>query len=126
MTTKRVPPLNNPPSERAVAVAPVKTLKRDDDDKGMGGGRAREGGGRGRGRVVEALLKCQMCGRIGKVVFAMGKAPAWHRCPFCRELQPTDGYRVVGYGLGLPTPLYPHELEARKREAEHDKIKRGA
>src|SRR3990167_2094865 len=74
MTTKRVPPLNNPPSERAVAVAPVKTLKRDDDDKGMGGGRAREGGGRGRGRGGEALLKFQLSGRLGQGVFALGKA----------------------------------------------------
>lgn len=71
--------------------------------------------------MVEALLKCQMCGRVQKLVFALGKAPLYHRCAWCRELAPTDGYRVVGYGNPLPLPLYPHELEARKREAELNK-----
>lgn len=120
MTEKSVPPLSNPPSEKAVAVAPG--TKDNFNPVGDVDRRARgvSKGGRERVRPVEALLKCLMCGRLQKVVFGYGKPPEWHRCIWCKELQPLDGYRVAGYGLNLPQPEAPHEVEARKRwQAEH-------
>lgn len=64
-------------------------------------------------RIAEAILKCQGCGREQKLVFGFRKTPEWHKCIWCGELQPMDGYRVIAYGLGLPRPLAPHEVQAR-------------
>ena len=121
MSTNRVPPLKTPLQTKAVAVAPKLNSKDNDSNRGKGGVKGVLQGGQGRVRVAEALVKCQMCGGLQKVVWGLGKLPLYHRCPWCRELQPTDGYRVVAYGLGLPTPLYRHELEARKRQADLQK-----
>ena len=82
-------------------------------DRGKG---SSKGEGKGRTKPAEAILKCQMCGRMQKVVFAYGKPPEWHRCIWCNELQPTDGYRVIAYGLDLPRVLTPHELKMRQQE----------
>ena len=75
-------------------------------------------GGKGRAAIVEALLKCTGCGRVQKITFATGKYPEYHRCSWCNELYPTDGYRVIAYGIGLPQPLAPHEVKARQVELE--------
>lgn len=64
-------------------------------------------------KVAEAIVKCQMCGREQKVVFAVGKPREWHKCIWCGQIQPMDGYRVIAYGLGLPRPLAPHEVQDR-------------
>lgn len=121
MPTKRVPPLTNPPSEKVVAVADksnkIKSIN-DSDSNGRGKGVSK--GGRERVSPVEALVKCLMCGRVQKLVFRHGKAPEWHRCIWCRELYPVDGYKVIAYGLDLPQPLAPHEVDARQREIDKE------
>ena len=110
MSTKRVSPLDNPPSEKPENNNyPVVDIR---SGRGMGVSK----GGKGRVRPAEALLKCLMCGHSQKVVFAVGKPPEWHKCIWCNQVQPADGYRVTAYGRGLPQPLAPHEVEARKRE----------
>jgi len=116
MPEKRDLPLNNPLSEKAVAVAPDTKLKTTGDNGGIGREKGVSKGGRERVRPAEAILKCQMCGHHQKMVFTFGKPPNYHRCIWCGELQPTDGYRVTMYGLDLPRVLAPHEVEARRRE----------
>lgn len=116
MPEKRTLPLNNPLLEKAVAVAPVVEAKSSDSYSSIGREKGVSKGGRERVRPAEAILKCLMCGREQKMVFTFGKPPNYHRCIWCGELQPTDGYRVIGYGLGLPQPLAPHELKIRQQE----------
>jgi hypothetical protein len=65
--------------------------------------------------IAESILRCPHCGRDVKIVFPYGKPPPWTRCNWCKELQPTDGYHVVMYGLGLPNVLSPDAVEAKKR-----------
>ena len=121
MAEKRSSPLNNPPPEKLSSSSSKfsKSSYDDDDDKGRGRGVSK--GGKGRVKPAEALLKCLMCGRVQKVVFAYGRPPEWHRCIWCGEMQPTDGYRQVGYGLNIPQPLAPHKLKARQLELERQK-----
>lgn len=111
MTQKRVSPLNNPPSEKDVAVADSRTKRIikpfDSDGKGDVGGFPR---GAKRVVPVEAVVRCQMCRQQQKIVFAYGRPPQWHRCIRCGELQPMDGYRVSMYGSGLPTVFSPAEI----------------
>lgn len=97
-------PLNNPlPPVVVVRDINVRTMTADRD-------RGVSKGGKGKGRLiaVEAIVHCQMCGHHSKIVFGFLTPPSWHRCPWCSELQPTDGYRVEMYGTDLPrvkTPL---------------------
>jgi len=110
---KAVSPLNNPPS---AVVAIVNKINKPGNDsirveKGVTLPR-----GKRRVQPAEAILKCQMCGRQQKLTFAFGKPPEWHKCIWCGELQPMDGYRVIAYGLGLPRVLAPHEVKAREME----------
>ncbi len=110
MPEREVSPLNNPLSEKAVDEA---IPYNDNDDKRV---KRDSKGGKGRVQPAEAIVKCQMCGHYQKIVFGYGKAPEWHRCIWCGELQPADGYRVTMYGLGLPRVLAPHEVAARATE----------
>ena len=118
MPEKRVFPLNNPLSEKAIAINSSKKFNKPGnvDDKGERRGVSK--GGRERVKPAEAILKCPHCGRHLKVVFGFGKPPEWIRCVWCGELQPADGYQVTAYGRNLPRVLAPHELEARQRERE--------
>lgn len=118
MPEKRVLPLNNPLSEKTNNTNAGKTHNKPVvvDIKGREKGVSK--GGRERVRPAEALIKCQMCGRVQKVVFPVGKPPEYHKCIWCNQVQPTDGYRVIMYGLDLPRVLTPHELAARQREIE--------
>jgi len=75
-------------------------------------------GKKGKVKTAEAIVKCQMCGREQKIVFAFGRPPEWHKCIWCGQLQPTDGYRVIAYGLGLPRPLAPFEVQNRAEDLE--------
>lgn len=118
MPEKRVFPLNNPPSDKAVAVAAGTKYKTTGNYSNEGRGKEVVKKPGGRATPAEAILKCQMCGRAQKMVFTFGNPPNYHRCIWCGELQPTDGYQVTAYGLGLPQPLAPHELKARQRERE--------
>jgi len=114
MPGKKVLPLNNPSPRTAVTV--VKTFNTSDDDvsgiKRMG---VKEVAKKPSGgvKLAEALLKCPRCGRIHKLIFRSGTPPNWERCTWCDELQPTDGFRVIAYGLGLPQPQAKHEIAAR-------------
>lgn len=117
---KRVPPLNNPPTEKSADADADVTIKIN-KPSGNVSDRSEKGvskGGRERVKPAEALLKCQMCGHLQKLVFRAGKPPEWHRCIWCNELQPTDGYKVVAYGLGLPRVLSPQEVETRRVQRE--------
>lgn len=116
MTTKRVFPLNNPPSEKAAAIAlSSRTKQPDSGDRGEDRGVQR---GKERVHPVEAIVRCEMCGRWQKIVFAYTKPPQWHRCIGCGELQPMDGYGLTMYGIGLPRVLTDNEITAKKRERE--------
>lgn len=115
MFEKRVPPLKNPPSEKSATVTafgksrslePISDSNKD-DERGLPRGEKRV-------RWAEALVSCEMCGWLQKIVFTIGKLPNYHRCINCGELQPTDAYRVFMYGLGLPRPLSPREVKERK------------
>lgn len=110
-------PLNNPLPEKSVpddAGISFKLITSDGDGKKKEIGVSK--GGRGKGKVAEAIVRCQMCGRQQKIVWNPKFVPEWHRCIWCHELQPMDGYHVVVYGLGLPRVLAPHELKARNSE----------
>lgn len=115
MPEKSVSPLNNPPSQKSVvADAPGKSYLKPDSDSSDGRGKGVSKGGKERVKHAEAILKCQMCGREQKLTFAASRPPEWHRCTWCGELQPVDGYRVTAYGLELPRVLAPHEVKARE------------
>jgi len=121
MAEKRSFPPNNPLSrEDAATVASSKT-KEYGVNVNKGGGLGDHKRERGRAKPVEALLKCLMCGRLQKLVFTYGKPPGYHRCIWCGELQPADGYRVIAYGSDLPQPMAPQEMELRRREFEAGK-----
>lgn len=114
MPEKRILPLNNPPQEKSADYASgnqkkisTNGISRREIEKGV------SKGGKGRVQHAETIIKCQMCGREQKVVFAFGKPPEWHKCIWCGQLQPMDGYRVIAYGLELPRVLAPHEVKAR-------------
>lgn len=111
MSEKRSFPLNNPLQEKNNNSNPgvVKVRERE-----KGGSK----GGKERARPAEALLKCLMCGRIQKAVFPVGRPPEYHKCIWCNQVQPADGYRVIAYGLGLPQPLAPHELKVQQQRFE--------
>jgi hypothetical protein len=114
MPEKRSAPLKNPPQEKSVAVAIAPVIKTKAPMSTATGSEKRGSqGGRERVHPAEAIIKCQMCGREQKVVFAVGRTPEWHKCIWCGELQPMNGYRVIAYGLGLPRVLAPHEVKAR-------------
>lgn len=113
-------PLNNPLQERAVADARGNKIITTRNSVSSGKDRGVSKGGKERAKPIEAILKCQSCSRLQKLVFTFGNPPNYHRCIWCGELQPTDGYRVISYGLGLPTPLAPHEVRARRREVSYN------
>jgi len=115
MSEKSGSPLNNPPPTRNVADdVVVKNINPTTTTAASTGRGGPKGGEKGRAIAVGAIVKCQMCGREQKLVFRYGTPPEWHKCTWCGELQPADGYRVIAYGLGLPTPLAPHEVKARE------------
>ena len=118
MPEKRVFPLNNPLSDKANNSNTNKKFNKPGGVIDRGREKGVSKGGKERVRPAEALLKCLMCGRVQKVVFPVGKPPEYHKCTWCNQVQPTDGYKVIAYGLDLPQPLVPHELEARQRERE--------
>ena len=66
--------------------------------------------------IAETILRCPHCGRDVKIVYQLGKPPLWTRCNWCHELQPTDGYHVVMYGLGLPNVLSLEQVTNRIKE----------
>ena len=86
------------------------------DDMGKGVGVVK--GGRERVKPAEAIVRCEMCRRLQKIVFRVGTPPEWHKCIKCGELQPMDGYHVLAYGLGLPRVLSDDEIAARKLSME--------
>ena len=114
MPEKRGSPLNNPLPRKAITntTSSIKTLTTGGVD-GDGRKRGVWQGGEERVKAAEAILKCPHCGRECKIVFACGRPPNWVKCTWCGELQPADGYRVIAYGLGLPRPLAPHEVQDR-------------
>ncbi len=119
MLQKSVFPLNNPLSEkRPVITNTNKNIIKLGVDGGEGGERKIVKKPSGGVKLAEALLKCPRCGRTHKIVFRLGSPPNWERCTWCGELQPADGYRVVGYGLGLPQPLSSQEVQARAIESQ--------
>lgn len=115
MSTKRSFPLNNPHQEKAISASGNK-FNNPEDRRDTGRGKGVSKGGRERVKPAEAIVKCQMCGREQKIVFLVGEPPEYHKCIWCGQIQPMDGYHVVAYGLVLPWVLAPHELEQRKRE----------
>jgi len=119
MTQKRSSPLNNPSQEKSpvVAVPGIKNYKPGTTGT-TGSGKGVRQGGKPRVMPVEVLLRCQMCGHVQKLVFGYPRVPEWHRCVWCNELQPVAGYKVVGYGLGIPQPLAPFQVARRVQEAE--------
>lgn len=113
MSEKSVSPLNNPSSEKSATPNIRKTSSTTFNDIEDGRGERKIvkkplGGV----KMAEALLKCPRCGRIHKLIFRFGMPPNWERCTWCNELQPTDGYKVLAYGLGLPQPKTRCEIEA--------------
>ena len=102
---KRVSPLNNPVSEKANSAYKSQNEREKGDSKG----------GKGRVQPAEAIVRCQMCGRLQKIVFALVSPPERHKCIWCNQLQPMDGYHVLMYGLRLPRVLAPHEVEVENK-----------
>lgn len=100
MSEKRSSPLNNPLQEKVAVAANLKENKGDSVSKGSERGVSKGGGERV--KPAEAILLCQCCRQLQKLVFRVGSPPEWHRCIGCGELQPTDGYKVIAYGLMLP------------------------
>ena len=121
MSTKRSFPLNNPFQEKAVANAAlsIKT-KTTGYNSGNRGDKGVSKGGKEGNRVVEALVRCEMCGEVNKIVCGYGKTPQWHRCISCGELQPMDGYRVIMYGSRVPTVLSAREVKAHRLIRERE------
>ena len=121
MPRESVPPLNNPPSQRDDLITiPNKDNQVNSSYGSNGRGRGVSKGGKERVKPAEAILKCSMCGRMNKVVFPVGRPPQYHKCIWCNQVQPADGFRVIMYGLGLPQVLAPHELELRKQASQVD------
>lgn len=117
MATERNVSLNNPLKERDITTTSTvnKDIKSDVVVRSKG---VKEGAETIRGRVkpAEAIVRCEMCGRVQKIVFPVGKPPEWHKCTGCNQIQPADGYHVVAYGLGLPRVLTEAEIKARRAE----------
>ena len=113
MSVKKVSPLNNPSSKKSSSSTSINTLetrrsRRWGVEKGV------SKGGKEGGHIVEALVRCEMCGEVNKIVFGYGKLSQTHKCIGCTEIQPIDGYRVIMFGSHVPTVLSTREVEARQ------------
>ena len=114
MSEKRSTPLNNPPQEkRSTTTTNNKKISTLEDSSSKGRDRGVSKGGEERVKPAEAIVRCEMCSRKQKIVFAVGRLPQYHKCIGCGEIQPTDGYHVVAYGLGLPHVLSDNEIKSK-------------
>ena len=116
MLEKRTFPLNNPPQEKSINnVNRSYKVNNYVVNDGARNNRGDSKGGKERTSLAEAILRCPHCGHNVKIVFPCGKPPEWTRCARCGELQPTDGYHVIMYGLGLPNVLSSEEIRVRQQ-----------
>ncbi len=69
-------------------------------------------------KPAAAWVECSMCGHSQNIIFAVGNPPERHRCIWCRELQPMDGYRQIAYGWPPVRILSPAEVKANLHEPQ--------